>query len=89
MRIFKYKIPQVGFIVDVLMPIGAQILSVQSQNGAIQLWALVDPNVDWEPRSFIAFGTGHEISDELILKYLSTVQEAGGALIWHVFEIEN
>lgn len=70
-----------------LMPIGAEILSVQRQGDAVQMWALVDPKAEGEPRTFQSFGTGHPVPDD-ILKHLGTVQFDGGELIFHVFEVQ-
>ena len=38
-----------------------------------------------ELRTFLVKGTGHPLPDRG-LRYVGTVQEAGGRLVWHVFE---
>lgn len=66
------------------LPKDADILSVQIQNGAPRIWAIVNtvnPVVD---RHVYMFGTGHPF-DKPDANYVGTIQEAQGALIWHVF----
>ncbi len=71
-----------------MMPVGAEILSVQVQGEEAQMWALVDPNQPGEPRTFQSFGTGHPVDAEIV-KHLGTVQFDGGDLIFHVFEVAS
>jgi len=70
------------------MPAGAEILSVQMQGDAPQMWALVDPHAALELRVFQSFGTGHDVPPTAV-KHLGTLQFDGGALIFHVFEMET
>ena len=67
------------------MPEGAQVLSVQAQGGAPQLWALVDPKAYGCFRTFATYGTGQPMPDEPGV-YVGTYQMHGGALVFHVFE---
>lgn len=67
------------------MPGGAQLLAVQMQGGAPQLWALVDPTeAHKEMRTIRIFGTGNPIG-EYPGDYLGTFQLDGGALVFHAF----
>ena len=68
----------------VLMPRGAEILTVQIQRDFLSLWARVDPKAEAEERSILVRGTGHEVQDHA--KYIGTVQVLDGQFIWHVFE---
>lgn len=68
------------------MPIGAEILTVQKQNGRPQIWALVDPYADNEEREFEAYGTGQDLPDSPGA-YVGASQLNGGALVFHVFEV--
>ncbi len=68
-----------------LMPTGAEILSVQVQRGEAQMWALVDANKPSEAREFAAYGTGHPMPSDPG-KFIDTFQVAGGDLIFHLFE---
>jgi hypothetical protein len=84
-----YKYPIAGADEFTLsLPVGAQLLSVQMQNGQPCLWALVDPDTRPVNRKFRLAGTGHPIEQSNVeLKYVSTFQANGGALVFHVFEI--
>lgn len=66
-----------------------RFLDCQLQNGALALWALVDPRApgSTEPVTIKLLGTGHEHPDKRLegFNHLSTVQMNGGALVWHVF----
>jgi hypothetical protein len=77
--IYKYEVDTI-----VVMPIGAEILTVQLQHGTPWIWALVDRNNQLEERNFDIRGTGYEIED-INSKYIATYQE--GPFVWHVFEI--
>lgn len=61
----------------------------QERDGLLQLWALVNPNMPLEIRTFRIYGTGHPIADEQVdqLAHIATVPMLDGRLIWHVFEI--
>lgn len=69
------------------MPIGAEILTVQTQFGEPCLWARVDTNEPKETRSIAIHGTGHSIPDSTV-EYIGTYQLSNGKLIFHVFESE-
>lgn len=73
-----------------MMPIGAQILTVQTQFGKPQLWALCDPDekIGQESRIFAIYGTGNPI-DENPGKYISTFQVYDGKGVFHVFELKQ
>lgn len=87
--IYKYPF-QVDDEVWIALPYGAEILSVQKQGasplGSLVLWALVDTDEPPEDRRLLIRGTGHEASSILSRRYVGSVQEQGGALVWHVFE---
>lgn len=69
------------------MPQGANILSVQSQGSQLCLWAIVFPNrASMRERTITIYGTGHAMRTDCEEKFLATVQQDGGALVWHVFE---
>lgn len=73
---------------EIEMPIGAEILTVQTQHEQPCLWALVHPSAEKEIRHFEVFGTGHEVSypTGTDRKYIGTYQLHGGSLVFHVFE---
>lgn len=83
-KIYKYPLK----IIDrqnIMMPEGAQILTVQMQGGTPCLWALVDPEVSSIPETFFLRGTGHSSEGEGEARYISTFQMNEGALVFHVF----
>jgi len=83
--VYKYPV-KVDDHFELELPRGAEILTVETQGEAVQLWALVDPAESTEPRQFRLAGTGHPIEDPN-LKYVSSFQLYGGSLVFHVFEV--
>lgn len=69
----------------IIMPKGAQLLTVQMQHGKACLWALVDPNGYEVSREIHVYGTGHKI-DRHDLIYISSIQMMGGDVVFHVFD---
>lgn len=70
------------------MPVGAEILAVQTCYNEPQLWALVDPSVPQTvKRSFRSYGTGSDMPDEPGT-HIGTfqIQADGQILVFHVFE---
>lgn len=85
-RIFKYPF-EIDDYVTLFLPEGAEVLCVGDQQGVMNLWARVNPaNAPTVARKFRVFGTGHPIPDNGLMKYLGTVQQMSGQLIWHMFE---
>ena len=85
--IYKYEL-EITDNQNILLPIGAQILTVQNQNGKACLWALVDPNKETEARHIEIFGMGQPVLSDMgtSREYISTFQMHGGQLVFHVFE---
>lgn len=85
--IWKFPL-QVADRQSIKMPIGAEILTVQTQNEEPCLWALVDPKAETESRYIEIFGTGHKVCYDMGVsrKYISTFQMGDGRLVFHVFE---
>lgn len=73
----------------VKMPLYAKILSVQMQGYQICLWAELDTDDDAGDRTFLIYGTGHEIpeEEEFGRKYIGTIQQE--RLVWHIFEYDE
>lgn len=73
---------------NVLLPMGAKIISAQNQREKVCIWAMVDSSAKAEARSIFIVCTGNPIPklypDES-LQHIDTVQQHG--LVWHVFEI--
>lgn len=68
------------------MPKNAEILTVGTQGKDIVLWVKVNPEAPKETRTFMGFGTGHDIPDKLSLTYIGTVSFNDGSLVFHIFE---
>jgi len=73
------------------LPRDAKILTVQTQRGAPQLWAMVDSETKKVTRYFRLSGTGHPLGDDYlkIINYIGTFQMGNGALVFHLFEIKK
>lgn len=70
---------------DLLLPKQAILLSVQIQEGNITLWALVNPDMEKESRTFFIYGTDEDINrHNEVVKYVATVQTP--PYVWHIFE---
>ena len=69
------------------MPKGAEILTIQIQDGIPCLWALVDPDQKTESKTIIVLGTGDTISKLDRKEYIGTYQERQGMFVWHAFEL--
>lgn len=82
--IYKYRLAP-STPVEVEMPKYARILYVGSQDDGPVVWALVDPRLAPETRTFYVYGTGHPIDDTLGLDYIGTCQTESG-FVWHVCE---
>lgn len=69
------------------IPVGANMLTVQVQNGNPFIWAMVDTDAPVEDVSIRVYGTGHLISESSNLEYIGTFQSMyGGNLVFHVFK---
>ena len=69
-----------------LLPSGAEILSVSFQHGRVFLWAKVDTSLVKEARHFNVFGTGHIMPYDRAYRFIGTAHTDNG-LVLHVFEI--
>ena len=85
MQIWKYPLSS-DAVQDILMPKGAEILTVQTQGETPCLWAQVDERALLEPRRIRVYGTGHPMQGP-VGKYMGTFQIHGGALVFYVYEI--
>lgn len=86
-RIFKYELEVTGSQ-TLLLPRFSEILCVQTQFEKPCIWALVNPEADKVPVSIEIYGTGENIVDGRIRKYIGTFQiVTGEGLVFHVFEL--
>ena len=89
--IYKYELP-IEAKAKVEMKCGANVLSVNVQDGKLCVWALINKKAREEERKFLIFGTGHDIQDEGKEKidlykhtFVGTVLAQGGKLVLHVW----
>jgi hypothetical protein len=85
--IWKYELKVMDYQ-ETVMPIGAEILTVQIQKGIPCLWAVVDSSNKKEQRVFVLYGTGHTMIDTK-LKFIGTFQFPEHNLVFHLFEKEE
>ncbi len=71
---------------SILMPKDAEVLKVDTQNGAPYLWALVDTERGHTHRHFMLRGTGHSIPEDVRASYVGTFQLHGGLFVGHLWE---
>jgi hypothetical protein len=79
--IYKYELRSQD--ASMKLPKGAEILTVQIQDGRPMLWALVNPGNVLQDRFISTVGTGWEVEDNM--KYICTYMEE--YFVWHVFEM--
>lgn len=98
--IFKYPLEwTIGTPQNVEMPKGADVLTVQMQDGKPTMWAEVpDLSARVERRRFTIIGTGtpfvRDVDGPTIKRYIGTVQdglyradaERGDNRVWHIYE---
>lgn len=92
-QIWKYGIKKTDWQ-EIIMPAGAEILTVQWQNDEPCIWALVNPIEQRnETRIFEIFGTGQNLPHDMGVerKYINTIQlnEYQLPLVFHIFERIN
>ena len=89
--VYKYEV-QLADNFEIIMPVEAELLTVQLQRGIPQLWALVptDGHLKTAKRAFRLAGTGHQIDDtDLLHKYIGSFQMQQENLIFHLFELQE
>jgi len=85
--VFKYVFPYGENSFELVMPLGARVLTIQPQHGRGVLWALCHPHARKEKRRFVIYGTGTPLAAPDREVYIGTFQVCNGELVWHVFEI--
>jgi len=82
--IYKYEIETTDHQ-EIMLPQGAGILTVQTQDDLPCLWACVDTEAPIHPQEISIFGTGHLVPEN-IGEYIGTYQLNNGRLVFHVFK---
>lgn len=85
MQIWKF-ILEVRDEIRVSMPVGAHILTVQTQGNSPCIWAICNPTAEREWRHFRIYGTGHDMLNNPGT-YVGTFQLHGGRAVFHLFDI--
>ena len=84
-RVYKYPLGSKDQQ-EIMIPAGSKILSVETQDEHIVLYALVDDKVTHlNTYLVIIHGTGHNADDTEDCDFVGTVKLYGGALMFHVF----
>jgi hypothetical protein len=90
--VYKYTLDppeEPWYLVEVELPMGAQLLSVAFQGLDLCLWAAVDTDSPTERRRFRLAGTGHDLAPHWpILSFIGTAYHPDG-YVFHVFEIHG
>lgn len=83
--VYKYPI-EIDDTQTLILPRGAEILSVINQFEEVCIYALVDTETDeTEKYSLQCYGTGHTIRHDSSYKFLGTVSMHSGHFVLHVF----
>lgn len=83
-RVYKFELPVEDWV-TIYPPLGAESLSVQTQNGKLFLWMRCNPAAAPWPRHIRIAGTGHDLASN-VGRHIGSVQMHDGALVFHVFE---
>lgn len=86
-RVYKYEVPVDdqwhGFWTSSRGPVLAAACQVSPS--VVTIWLEDDDEVEDRQRDFRVYGTGHPI-EEADAGWAASVTEAGGGLVWHVYE---
>lgn len=86
-RVHKFTLDIADGVQSVLIPEGAQILTVKLQQGRPQIWALVDVSRPKVIRNFIMVPTGPEVDLGREPLYIGTIMTSNELLVFHFFEV--
>lgn len=83
--IHKFAVLTVGEQV-IRLPVGARVLHVGEQFGALCLWAAVEHDAPLEDRRFVLVPTGAAFLEGVTVgDYIATAIIGNGVLVWHLF----
>lgn len=72
---------------NILMPAGAQILTLKMQRGTARIWAVVDPTAHLVWRQFRVVPTGHTVDGVDVSRYVGTAMSDNQSSVRHIFEV--
>lgn len=82
--IFKYGVQAVDGEQYVDLPVDAEIVHVGKDGPSrVLFWAVIDEQADYESRTFVVVGTGHEWPENCV--YRGTARD-DAFLVWHLLE---
>lgn len=85
LRIHKYDLEAID-TVSLYLKKDAEILKVGFQRGELKVWVVEDlDQPTQEAREFQIRGTGHDIRQRAHHRYIDTVINDEGTLVWHIF----
>ena len=89
--IWKFELTPSDGVIRIDMPQTSEVLSCGAVGDSIFIWSKFSSgakDLDFIPRYFEVFGTGHEIHCDMGIdrKFIGTALMYGGSLVWHVFE---
>ncbi len=85
--IWKFRPNVVSRYITHELPRGARFLDMQTQDGGLAMWFLVDTEAPLVTERFVLFETGEDLSNETgVREYVGTVQVRGG-YVAHVFKL--
>lgn len=89
--IYKYELHlNHADIAQVELPIESELLHVELQNSALQVWAMIDTDFELtETRQVMVKGTGHNIPEQFVLEHINSFMSMGGSLVLHAFEVRS
>jgi len=88
--VYKYSI-HIDDIIELSLPVGAEILKADIQHNKLCLWVLIDPNESNNTtRKLCIAGTGHQIdAPKSSLTYINTFFMEDLGLVFHCFEVSE
>jgi hypothetical protein len=86
--VWKYELSS-PVLTGIMMPRGAEVLSVMVQGSTPCIWALVDPEAEAEQRTFLTVGTGHSHVEDKTWRHVGSYVLFDGAFVGHVFEVRS
>jgi len=79
-----WKYPTKPDMFDLSLPVGAQVVHFDMQQGEPTIWVLVDTDAQRELRLFLVAGTGHTVPDDT--RHIASCIDRNLGLVWHLFE---
>lgn len=86
-EVWKFSAPAPGAKIEVQMPRGARVSHFALQGEAGKFWAIVDPDLPVEPRTFATVGTGFAIELESGREAFHRGTVHVGPFVWHLLEL--